>query len=112
MTAAFTEWEPVYGPPTLEQFEATAPHWRHRRGYIGQSRTLPKVRRYCCDNCGGHHWGEYVVQRIPGEANEVDFDYQHPDGSPYTCRAGRHILYGGPERCMGACWPCQREAAA
>lgn len=70
---------------------------------LAVSRTNPRIRLHYCDNCGRHHWGEYTGDWRDGD---LDFDYKHPDGSPYLCAKG-HFLYGGPEYCMGSCWKCR-----
>lgn len=83
------------------------PHYGHDKGYIAVSRTNDRIRRYCCDNCGGHHWGMLYTVRGYDFAVEHDFEYSKPSGEPYRCRSG-HVLHGGPEHCMGECSTCQR----
>ena len=86
--------------------EAWPIHEDHPKWYIARSRSLGRVRRYCCDNCGRHHWGEYTGNYHDGD---LDFEYQRADGTLYLCASG-HRLNAGPEYCIGPCRVCQRGA--
>lgn len=87
-------------------------HEGHDRSYIAVSKTDDRIKLWCCDNCGRHHWGIYTGGYWSGvDYMDVDFDYLQPSGDPYLCPEG-HALYGGPDYCFGECWACWRERRA
>lgn len=81
-------------------------HEGHPKQWIAVSKTMPRLRLWCCDNCGRHHWGEWNGGYwSSADYIDADFAYSRPDGSPYLCKAG-HVLHGGPEYCTGECGRC------